>query len=275
MHREPPGRAWDGVQTVTAGFWIATIVMAVLAFSFIAVPLGRVQNRVRIIAAVATLAIASAALYWVVGSPESAHADSAATTRGNTQPSAQNNTSVGSVASMVDGLAARLQQNPDNGKDWILLARSYDYLGRVPEARDAYARAVALGEYDERLAALDTTQSSTATGNAQIFGKLQLAPESRGIVKPTDTVFIFARAVDGPPMPIAVLQRPAADLPLDFLLSDSQAMSPDAKLSNYDRVVVTARISRSGVATDALQGLEATSGEINIADNKPLELTIK
>lgn len=193
----------------------------------------------------------------------------------STQPTAESQTAVGSVASMVDGLAERLRQDPDNGKDWMLLARSYEYLDRIPEARDAYAQAVALGEYDERLASLGETSSGSDNAGAQIVGKLRLAPESRAIVEPTDTVFIFAKAVDGPPMPVAVMQRPAADLPLDFQLNDSQAMSPDTRLSNFDRVVVTARISRSGVATDALQGLEATSGEINIADNKHLDLTIQ
>jgi len=259
---------------VTAGFWIATIVMAVLAFSFVAVPLGRKNNRYGIAIAVGVLAIASAALYWLVGSPESAATEMPTRTSMSAAPAAEK-TSVGSVASMVDGLAERLRQDPDNGKDWILLARSYEYLDRIAEARDAYARAVALGEYDERLAALDTTSPASDAPGAQIFGKLQLAPESRAIVEPTDTVFIFARAVGGPPMPVAVLQRPAADLPLDFLLNDSQAMSPDTRLSNYDRVIVTARISRSGIATDALQGLEATSGEINVADNKHLDLTIQ
>jgi hypothetical protein len=260
---------------VTVGFWILTIVMAVLAFSFVAVPLGRAQKRIGIVIALATLAIGAAALYWVVGSPDAPVAASATTARMSTSPEAGTKTAVGSVASMVDGLAERLRQDPDNGKDWILLARSYEYLDRIPEARDAYARAVALGEYDERLAALGDTSSANDAGSAQIVGKLRLAPESQAIVEATDTVFIFAKAVDGPPMPIAVLQRPVADLPLEFELNDSQAMSPEIRLSNFDRVVVTARISRSGVATDALQGLEATSGEINIADNSHLDLTIQ
>ncbi|MGB5626763.1 MAG: hypothetical protein WBM61_13580, partial [Woeseiaceae bacterium] len=135
--------------------------------------------------------------------------------------------------------------------------------------------AVALGEYDDELAALSGSPVLEESSAAQIFGRLQLSERSKEIVMPTDTVFIFARAVDGPPMPLAVLQRPASDLPLDFLLNDSQAMSAAAKLSNYDRIIVTARISRSGVATDALQNLEAKSEMVVIAENRHLNLTIE
>ena len=76
-------------------------------------------------------------------------------------------------------------------------------------------------------------------------------------------------------MPVAVLQRPVSDLPLDFLLNDSQAMSADMKLSNYEQVTVTARISRSGVATEALQGLEAKSEVVVVAENPHLNLIIE
>jgi cytochrome c-type biogenesis protein CcmH len=117
--------------------------------------------------------------------------------------------------------------------------------------------------------------TAAATSTAQILGNVQLSDKSREIVLPTDTVFIFARAVDGPPMPVAVLQRPASDLPLDFLLNDSQAMSDAAKLSNHEQVTVTARISRSGIATDALKNLEAKSEPVIVAENRRLNLIIE
>ena len=110
---------------------------------------------------------------------------------------------------------------------------------------------------------------------AQIFGQVSIADSARDLILPTDTVFIFARADGGPAMPLAVLRRPASELPIDFLLNDSQAMAADAKLSDYDKVVVTARISRTGVATDALKGLEAESAVITVAANEHLNLIIE
>lgn len=258
-------------------FWIATIVMSVLAFSFVATPLLNKQRRLGTAGIAIFLPLFAAIVYWFVGSPQAAvdMTPVAASTQRTQGGSTQDSSSVGSVASMVEGLATRLEGNPSDGKSWLLLARSYKYLNRMPEARQAYERAAALGERDDELARQFTTGDLTSAPSAQIFGNLRLSERSREIVLPTDTVFIFARAVDGPPMPVAVLQRPVSDLPLDFLLNDSQSMSADVKLSNFEQVVVTARISRSGVATEALQGLEAKSDPILVADNRHLNLRIE
>lgn len=86
------------------------------------------------------------------------------------------------------------------------------------------------------------------TGAAHIGGRVSLSPSLAAQVRPGDTVFVFARAVQGPRMPLAILRRTVADLPFDFRLDDSMAMSPQMKLSAFDRVVVGARISRSGNA---------------------------
>jgi cytochrome c-type biogenesis protein CcmH len=61
-------------------------------------------------------------------------------------------------------------------------------------------------------------------------------------------VFIFARAPSGSKMPLAILRKRVRDLPLDFKLDDSLAMSPAAKLSGAAEVVVGARISKTGNA---------------------------
>jgi cytochrome c-type biogenesis protein CcmH len=91
-----------------------------------------------------------------------------------------------------------------------------------------------------------TTTSTTAA--AGISGRVSLAPALAARAAPTDTVFIFARAAVGPRMPLAILKRTVAELPIAFTLDDSMAMSPQMKLSNFERVIVGARISRSGNA---------------------------
>lgn len=77
---------------------------------------------------------------------------------------------------------------------------------------------------------------------------ISLDPTVLDKVARDDTVFIFARAEQGPPMPLAVVRKRVRDLPLDVVLNDSMAMMPSMKISSFDRIRVEARISRSGQA---------------------------
>lgn len=91
--------------------------------------------------------------------------------------------------------------------------------------------------------------ATPAAPGAAISGRVTLGAAAQGKVSPDDTVFVFARAANGPRMPLAILRKQVRDLPLDFKLDDSLAMSPAAKLSGAAEVVVGARISKSGNAT--------------------------
>lgn len=88
-----------------------------------------------------------------------------------------------------------------------------------------------------------------AAGAAAISGTVTLAPALRDKAAPNDTVFVYARAVEGPRMPLALLRKQVKDLPLTFTLDDTMAMNPALTLSSAARVVVVARISKSGQAT--------------------------
>ncbi|MBL8276933.1 MAG: tetratricopeptide repeat protein [Pelomonas sp.] len=84
--------------------------------------------------------------------------------------------------------------------------------------------------------------------SAKVGGTVRLSPALVRETKPDDTVFVFARAAEGPRMPLALVQRRVRDLPLKFELDDSQAMNPAARLSSAQQVIVTARVSRTGQA---------------------------
>ncbi len=249
------------------------------------------------------------------------------------------------ILSMVDSLAQRLKNKPDDAEGWNMLARSYSALGRFDEAADAYARLVKLvpadaplladyadtlamarnkslqgepeklvnraleidpknikaltlagsaaferrdyrgaatqwtkilalvppeseigrstqGGIDEALGlagdrataqaavvAAPTAPNTPAVAGAEVGGTVELDAALRAKVADTDTVFIFARAAQGPRFPLAVLRKQVKDLPANFVLDDSMSMVPNVKLSGFALVVVGARISKSGSAT--------------------------
>jgi cytochrome c-type biogenesis protein CcmH len=97
---------------------------------------------------------------------------------------------------------------------------------------------------------------------ARIAGDVSLAPELASRAAPADTVFIFARAVNGPRMPLAVLRTTVRDLPRDFVLDDTMAMAPGATLSSAKEVVVEARVSKGGSAAPASGDLVGKSAPV-------------
>ncbi len=97
-----------------------------------------------------------------------------------------------------------------------------------------------------------------------IAGIVKLGPGLSNQVSNEDTVFIFARAAEGPRMPLAIVRQRVKDLPYTFSLDDSQAMAPNMKLSGASAVIVGARISKSGDATPRTGDLQGFSGTVKL-----------
>jgi cytochrome c-type biogenesis protein CcmH len=101
-----------------------------------------------------------------------------------------------------------------------------------------------------------------ASGKERISGSVTLSAAIKSKANPTDTVFILARAAQGPKMPLAILRKQVQDLPLQFSLDDSTAMAPQMKLSNFDEVVVVVRVSKSGNAMPQPGDLQGMSSPV-------------
>ena len=308
--------------------------------------------RARWTAIVMTIAIplGAAAIYWQLGTPDALLPGSTGRNAGQVTPQ--------EVEAMVAKLAARLEQSPDDGTGWALLARSYLVMKRYPESVAAYERAAALLKDDanlladyadalavaqdgrlegkplqmiERALKIDPTQwkalalAGTAAFNhkdykkaidywerlrsraepgsdmessmasnieearqlggikaaanvaspapakvgppaagASLDGTVSLSVAMAGKVAPTDTVFVFARAAEGPRMPLAIMRFQVKDLPARFHLDDSLAMSPEMKLSKFPEVVVGARVSKSSSATPQRGDLQGVSPKVQV-----------
>lgn len=183
-----------------------------------------------------------------------------------------------------------LQLEPDNGKalylagaaafegarykaaiaHWERLQRQVD-----PQSEDARNIAEALAKAHEmageKVGAADTASEAKMT-NAQVAGamtvasavsgRVDISPVLRSQTTPNETVFVFARAVNGSRMPLAIQKVHVADLPLDFHLDDTQAMSPENKISTAKALRVEVRVSKSGQAMPAPGDLTGSSAPV-------------
>jgi len=275
------------------------------------------------------------------------------------------------TVAMVDKLATRMQENPDDGEGWALLGRSYRALGRFDASAMAYseasrrlapsaalysdwAEAVAqaqgkslvgqpselldralkldptypkalalagsaamerndpataivmwkrlraalpadspdiaqvdsvlaqIGEAPSAASAVSAPAPGTATASAaprssppsapaakdattdagSVEGRVELDPKLASNVAPGDVVFIYARNPDGPRMPLAAMKLTGADLPKSFALTDAMAMSPAATISKAAKVVIEARVSKSGNVVAQPGDLSGTSAPV-------------
>lgn len=329
------------------------------------------------------LVVAGAGYWWTgrpgeLGQPPAGFTSAAAAPEaaGSAPQAASQAVTREQVTAMVEKLATRMQEKPDDPEGWNMLGRSYMNLGRVDEALAAFQRALKLKpddaniltEYADALAvkngrtldgeptklldralklepdnlkalalagtaafnrgdfatavkhwdrvaqigpadgqlvemarsgvaearergklaaagpvAVATATTSAATAAATtpttpttaasaaaspgpgITGTVRLSAALKAQAAPEDTVFIFARPAEGVRMPLAIVRKQVKDLPFDFKLDDSQAMSPAAKLSGATRVIVGARISKSGQAMPQPGDLEGLSAPVDAA----------
>jgi cytochrome c-type biogenesis protein CcmH len=297
----------------------------------------------------------SGLLYWELGNPlamtqPTAASLSAQGSSDDAHPSAD------ALEALVERLKQKMEENPNDGVGWVLLARSYVGMGRHSEAVPIFQKAVTLIPDDAQLladyadtlgvvhgrklegppevliqqalkidphnvkalmlagtvafnrknyarAAKDweqaranlpadidpemTQQLMAAIAEARsqlgggqesmpeyaesaapaqptgqpraIRGTVTMAPSLAGKGSSTDTLFVFAREMSGPPMPVAIVRATKKDLPFTFQLDDSTSPMPSRKLSGAGTVVIVARLSKSGQAMPQSGDLEGTS----------------
>ena len=261
------------------------------------------------------------------------------------------------IASMVDNLIKRLENEPDNLEGWRMLGRTYAIMGRFSEAREIYEKLLlkspdspdalvnladvfamtqdgslmgkpvelinkalsidpenpkalalagtakfeqgefikAAGYWEELLSvipeesklaksvsgsikqakALASNNQSDSEKNKEtvnkilpptISGIVNISPELANKVSPEDKLYIYARAKNGPRMPLAIVILRAKDLPAKFTLKDGMGMNPNLKLTSFPEVIISARVTKSGKAMASSGDLQGFSKVVKIGN---------
>jgi len=147
--------------------------------------------------------------------------------------------------------------------------------------RDGKAPPEPLAPNNETAGAAATTSSDATADSAankpsaaSLTVHVALDPVLKDKLDPSATLFVFARAASGPPMPLAIQRLKAGQLPLKVTLDDSMGMLPTMKLSMFPQVIVGARVSKSGNAMPQSGDLQTLSAPLDVHRSAAVELKI-
>ncbi len=145
--------------------------------------------------------------------------------------------------------------------------------GLEPQEVEIVSRMLARAR-GEMAPAPSTPVASANVSDIRIKVRVELAPELQGQAAPADTVFIYARAADGPRMPLAIVRKQVRDLPLSVELDDTMAMRPEFRLSLFPEVIINARVSKTGDARPVSGDLLGSSARLQTAEQNEVAITI-
>jgi len=126
----------------------------------------------------------------------------------------------------------------------------------------------------EESAAVPADNEAPVNAGSQIRVNVSLDPALMEQAAADDTVFVFARAAQGPKMPLAIVRKQVKDLPVTVTLDDSLAMTPAMVLSKFPEVTVGARVSKSGQAMPQSGDLQGTVTPVASKGLHTVDLTI-
>lgn len=195
---------------------------------------------------------------------------------------------------LIDGRSLELLQRavqlePDNQRGLWLLGISQFQHDKFAEAAATWHRLQPLLDPSSKVSQAVTEQiavaesragiapasaSTTSANGPALQVEVSLAPALKSKLAPGDALFVYARAEQGPPMPLAVAKLTPAEWPMHVTLTDAMAMAPQLRLSTASRVFVGARISKSGQAIAQSGDLEGDAGVVAVASKTPIKITI-
>lgn len=142
----------------------------------------------------------------------------------------------------------------------------------LPDVKASLAEAYSVSGIKPSPQVAKLVSAEQKAGPAEISGTISIAPAIASKLNPADTVFVFAKATKGAPMPLAIVRLTAKDLPYHYVLDDNSALMPGNKLSTASEVLVVARVSKSGDATSQAGDLQGKSAPVKPGDKVNVEI---
>ena len=184
------------------------------------------------------------------------------------------------LAKAALSLAKVLQQEPENTDALSMLAMVAEERGDKEQAQQAWQLLLPkLDKADPRYALVQqklgltsapeqaTERDPAAVSGRQVSVQLTISPELAEHYK-AGTLFVFAKAVDGPPLPLAVQKLAVFNGTQTIELSEAQAMQPGWTLANADRIQISARLSLSGQVLNDENGPQVQSDALSFTGSK-------
>jgi len=181
------------------------------------------------------------------------------------------------LAKAANSLAKVLQQDAENADALSMLAMVAEERGDKAQAQQAWQLLLPkLDKADPRyelvqqklgLASTPEAAATAAVSGRQVSVQLTISPELADQYK-TGTLFVFAKAVDGPPLPLAVQKLAVFHGTQTIELSEAQAMQPGWTLANAERIQISARLSLSGQVLNDENGPHIQSEVLSFTEPK-------
>jgi cytochrome c-type biogenesis protein CcmH len=118
------------------------------------------------------------------------------------------------------------------------------------------------------------TADLTWMKRAEIKIRVSISDELKAQLNDDDAVFVLAKALTGPVMPLAAMRILAKDLPLEVVLNDSQGMVPGLALSKFEEVQVIARVAKGGQPMASPGDLQGIVNPVTVKSDEIVELVI-
>lgn len=177
------------------------------------------------------------------------------------------------TALWMAGIAAAERGNKQQAVDyWQRLKQQMP--ANSPDIRQIDTYIDQIQGQSEAAAVSRPTEEATRQASKRVQVAVSLAKELAGQSQPEDALFIFARAAEGPPMPLAVVRKKVKDLPLEVSLDDTMSMMPGMNLSSFEHIVLGARISKTGKPTASPGDLQGLSKPLVLENDKRYAVTI-